>query len=98
MSTNEQMQKFHSEDYVDFLSKISPDNMKMYTNLMQKHNVGEYTDCPVFDGLYEFCQLYTGEWIQVSIPLLYFTFCARICPCVLHSFEIMFDFFTVCVC
>jgi len=23
-------------------------------------NLGPYTDCPVFDGLYEFCQLYTG--------------------------------------
>jgi hypothetical protein len=27
---------------------------------MQKFNVGEYTDCPVFDGLYEFCATYTG--------------------------------------
>ena len=63
------MQKFHSEDYVDFLSKINPDNMKMYTNLMQKHNVGEYTDCPVFDGLYEFCQLYTGTF-YLSTPFL----------------------------
>jgi histone deacetylase 1/2 len=72
MSTNEQMQKFHSEDYVDFLSKINPDNMKLYTNLMQKHNVGEYTDCPVFDGLYEFCQLYTGWYSFISLFLALF--------------------------
>lgn len=69
MSTNQQMQKFHSEDYVDFLSKINPDNMKMYTTLMQKHNVGEYTDCPVFDGLYEFCQLYTGCSMDAALKL-----------------------------
>lgn len=69
MSTNQQMQKFHSEDYVDFLSKINPDNMKMYTSLMQKHNVGEYTDCPVFDGLYEFCQLYTGCSMDAALKL-----------------------------
>lgn len=23
-------------------------------------SVGESTDCPVFDGLYDFCRLYTG--------------------------------------
>lgn len=69
LSTHEQMEKFHSEDYVDFLSKISPDNMKMYTSLMQKHNVGEYTDCPVFDGLFEFCQLYTGCSMDAALKL-----------------------------
>ena len=26
-------------------------------------NVGEYTDCPVFDGLFEFCQMTTGASI-----------------------------------
>lgn len=84
MSTNEQMEKFHSEDYVDFLSKISPDNMKMYTSLMQKHNVGEYTDCPVFDGLYEFCQLYTGtklflpHSLKNSLSLVLCCVCARL--------------------
>ena len=31
---------------------------------MQKFNVGEYTDCPVFDGLYEFCSIYTGASID----------------------------------
>mmetsp|Transcript_109745 Transcript_109745/g.319136 ORF Transcript_109745/g.319136 Transcript_109745/m.319136 type:complete len:109 (+) Transcript_109745:894-1220(+) len=31
---------------------------------MQRFNVGEYTDCPVFDGLYEFCSIYTGASID----------------------------------
>lgn len=31
---------------------------------MQKFNVGEFTDCPVFDGLYEFCSIYTGASID----------------------------------
>ena len=71
------MQLFHSDDYVDFLKKITPDNMKVefktllqqfscllqqkYSSMMQRFNVGEYTDCPVFDGLYEFCQIYSGN-------------------------------------
>jgi len=29
------------------------------TNL-QKFNVGEYTDCPIFDGMMDFCKIYTG--------------------------------------
>lgn len=34
------------------------DNMDEYTRQLQRFNVGE--DCPVFDGLFEFCQLYTS--------------------------------------
>ena len=37
---------------------------------MQKYNVGEYTDCPVFDGLYEFCQTYSGPIAFFSLLLL----------------------------
>jgi histone deacetylase 1/2 len=36
----------------------SLDNMGEYTRQLQRFNVGE--DCPVFDGIYEFCQLYTS--------------------------------------
>lgn len=37
-----------------------------YTQL-QRFNVGE--DCPVFDGLFEFCQLYTSGSIGGAIRL-----------------------------
>ena len=52
------MTRFHSDDYVNFLKTISPDNMSDYNRQLQRFNVGE--DCPVFDGLFEFCQLYTS--------------------------------------
>ena len=52
------MTRFHSDDYINFLKVISPDNMGDYTRQLQRFNVGE--DCPVFDGLYEFCMLYTS--------------------------------------
>eukprot|EP00602_Paraphysomonas_sp_CaronLab_P005539 CAMPEP_0185025422 /NCGR_PEP_ID=MMETSP1103-20130426/8384_1 /TAXON_ID=36769 /ORGANISM="Paraphysomonas bandaiensis, Strain Caron Lab Isolate" /LENGTH=484 /DNA_ID=CAMNT_0027558621 /DNA_START=171 /DNA_END=1625 /DNA_ORIENTATION=- len=68
-STEQQMTRFHSEDYVDFLKKISPDNMKQYASSMQKYNIGEYTDCPVFDGLFEFCQTYTGCSMDSAVKL-----------------------------
>jgi histone deacetylase 1/2 len=41
------------------LSSTHPlDNMGEYTRQLQRFNVGE--DCPVFDGIFEFCQLYTS--------------------------------------
>jgi histone deacetylase 1/2 len=52
------MTRFHSDDYINFLKVITPDNMTDYTRQLQRFNVGE--DCPVFDGLFEFCQLYTS--------------------------------------
>eukprot|EP00957_Ditylum_brightwellii_P096466 7347280-Ditylum_brightwellii.AAC.1 len=34
---------------------------------MQNFNSGEYTDCPVFDGLFALTQLYTGTSIDGAI-------------------------------
>eukprot|EP00579_Thalassiosira_antarctica_P023581 CAMPEP_0201988664 /NCGR_PEP_ID=MMETSP0904-20121228/92445_1 /ASSEMBLY_ACC=CAM_ASM_000553 /TAXON_ID=420261 /ORGANISM="Thalassiosira antarctica, Strain CCMP982" /LENGTH=532 /DNA_ID=CAMNT_0048542845 /DNA_START=59 /DNA_END=1656 /DNA_ORIENTATION=+ len=67
-SPNE-MSAFHSEDYINFLAKATGDNLRVYGNQMQKFNVGEYTDCPVFDGLYEFTQLYTGASLDGAVKL-----------------------------
>jgi len=36
---------------------------------MQKFNAGEYTDCPVFDGLFEFTSLYSGASIDGALKL-----------------------------
>mmetsp|Transcript_25343 Transcript_25343/g.47617 ORF Transcript_25343/g.47617 Transcript_25343/m.47617 type:complete len:425 (+) Transcript_25343:46-1320(+) len=50
--------RFHSDDYVNFLRTITPDNMTEFSRQLARFNVGE--DCPVFDGLFEFTQLYTS--------------------------------------
>lgn len=50
--------RFHSDDYVHFLKMITPDNMHDYVRQLQRFNVVD--DCPIFDGLFEFCQLYTS--------------------------------------
>ena len=74
------MIQFHSEDYVKFLSRVSPDNYNQLLHLLQKCmllcvfwfnavNMGEYTDCPVFEGLYDYCKLYTGGSIDGAIKL-----------------------------
>ncbi|VDQ08453.1 unnamed protein product [Trichobilharzia regenti] len=64
---SEDMTRFHSDEYVKFLRNIRPDNMHEFNKQMQRFNVGE--DCPVFDGLFEFCQLSAGGSIAGAIKL-----------------------------
>ena len=66
-ATFDEMAKFHSDEYVRFLRMITPDNMSEYTKQMQRFNVGE--DCPVFDGLYNFCQASSGGSIGGAVKL-----------------------------
>jgi histone deacetylase 1/2 len=63
----DEMTKYHSDDYIKFLRSIRPDNVHEYNKQMQRFNVGE--DCPVFDGLYEFCQLSAGGSVAGAVKL-----------------------------
>jgi acetoin utilization deacetylase AcuC-like enzyme len=66
------MKKFHTEEYVDFLLTINPDNMDMMSQRMKEHNVGfvgQY-DCPVFDGIFPFCQLQAGGSLDGAAKLI----------------------------
>lgn len=49
---------FHSQDYINFLSSVTGDNMHELANDLIKFNVGE--DCPVFPGLFDFCKMSAG--------------------------------------
>eukprot|EP00698_Gefionella_okellyi_P003022 TRINITY_DN12847_c0_g1_i1.p1 TRINITY_DN12847_c0_g1~~TRINITY_DN12847_c0_g1_i1.p1 ORF type:complete len:480 (+),score=89.21 TRINITY_DN12847_c0_g1_i1:183-1442(+) len=62
-----EMTKFHSDDYVEFLRNINPDNTQEYVNSLSRFNVGE--DCPVFDGLFEFCQISAGGSVAGAVRL-----------------------------
>jgi acetoin utilization deacetylase AcuC-like enzyme len=37
---------------------VTPDNVQDFTDVLARFNVGE--DCPVFDGIYDFCKIYSG--------------------------------------
>jgi histone deacetylase 1/2 len=63
----EDMTQFHADDYIAFLQKINPRNMVENLRELQQFNVGE--DCPVFEGLYEYCQLSAGGSIGGAIRL-----------------------------
>ncbi|XP_052774900.1 histone deacetylase 3-like [Mya arenaria] len=61
------MCRFHSEDYIDFLKRVSPQNVQNFTRQLSMFNVGD--DCPVFDGIYDFCSMYTGATLEGSVKL-----------------------------
>uniref|UniRef100_A0A2K5M4G1 Histone deacetylase 1 n=1 Tax=Cercocebus atys TaxID=9531 RepID=A0A2K5M4G1_CERAT len=63
----EEMTKYHSDDYIKFLRSIRPDNMSEYSKQMRRFNLGK--DCPVFDGLFEFCQLSPGGSVASAVKL-----------------------------
>jgi histone deacetylase 1/2 len=52
------LNEFHSDDYLHFLSHLTPDNMQEVSEQLDRFNLG--ADCPVFDGMFEYCQAYTG--------------------------------------
>ena len=66
-ATAEEMMQFHSQEYVDFIEKVTPDNQQDFVKQVQKFTVGD--DCPVFDGLYDYCRVYTGGSIDGAIKL-----------------------------
>lgn len=53
-----------------FLSakRVTPDNAEEFENVFQKFNFGD--DCPVFPGIYEFCQRYAGATIEAARKLI----------------------------
>lgn len=61
------MTQFHTDEYVDFLAKITPENMSDFASEQSKYNVGD--DCPVFDGLFEFCGISAGGSMEGAARL-----------------------------
>ncbi|KAK5292305.1 histone deacetylase [Exophiala xenobiotica] len=66
-ATKYEMTQFHTDEYIDFLAKVTPDNMDSYQKEQQKYNVGD--DCPVFDGLFEFCGISAGGSMEGAARL-----------------------------
>ncbi|KAJ3360477.1 histone deacetylase [Allomyces javanicus] len=66
-ATKEEIKRFHADEYIDFLYRVTPDNMKTYAKQAAKFNVGD--DCPVFDGLFDYCSLSTGGSLEGAARL-----------------------------
>ena len=66
---------FHADDYVNFLKNVSPNNEQNYPREVERFNVD--MDCPVFDGLWKFCQLSAGGILKSEQ----------------HNLDVIFEFF-----
>ncbi|KAF2138321.1 uncharacterized protein K452DRAFT_328863 [Aplosporella prunicola CBS 121167] len=62
-----EMTQFHTDEYVDFLQKVTPDNIDNYAKEQSKFNVAD--DCPVFDGLFEYCGISAGGSMEGAARL-----------------------------
>eukprot|EP00842_Homolaphlyctis_polyrhiza_P000437 jgi/Hompol1/1394/HPOL_004536-RA len=62
-ATDEEMAEFHTEDYIEFIKRVTPDNIHNFTKFLSRFNIG-VEDCPVFEGLYDFCRLSSGSSIE----------------------------------
>eukprot|EP00891_Asterochloris_glomerata_P006381 jgi/Astpho2/6381/e_gw1.00091.20.1_t len=62
MRTAGELQMFHADDYVNFLASVTPENQDEFLAQMRRFNLGAVgeADCPVFDGLFEYCRVYSG--------------------------------------
>lgn len=52
------MTRFHADEYINFLKVVTPDNQSDHMQSLSRFNILE--DCPVFDGLWEYCQIAAG--------------------------------------
>ncbi|KAF9354807.1 Histone deacetylase 2 [Mortierella sp. NVP85] len=69
-ATARQMTRFHNDEYVDFLYRLTPEMVGgegMSEQTKHLFNLGD--DCPVFDGLFEFCSISAGGSIAAANKL-----------------------------
>ncbi|EFP89819.2 histone deacetylase, variant 2 [Puccinia graminis f. sp. tritici] len=72
LANREELGSFHSSSYLDFLER---NNIRLGedpksnnpTSNSGEHNTGE--DCPMFDGIYDFCRQYAGASLMASRKL-----------------------------
>jgi len=67
LATADEMMAFHSPEYIDFVRRVTPDNQHDFSKQLQRFTVGD--DCPVFDGLYDYCRVYSGGSIDGAVKL-----------------------------
>ncbi|KAM0932475.1 putative histone deacetylase [Dioscorea sansibarensis] len=66
--SSDDLSQFHSADYVEFLKRITPDKAQELAGLCKDYNLNS-GDCPVIDGLYDYCTSYTGGSLSAAARL-----------------------------
>ncbi|KAL9043348.1 MAG: hypothetical protein Q9214_003463 [Letrouitia sp. 1 TL-2023] len=65
-ATSQEMVEYHKQDYIDFLQSVVPTHRLEQDPVTGAwpYNMGD--DCPVFDGLFSYCSLYTGASLDAA--------------------------------
>jgi histone deacetylase HOS2 len=67
-ATPEELADFHSEDYINYLTKVIGEP-EPTSNPDHPHNLGG-DDCPIFEGLFEYCSMYSGASLDAARKLI----------------------------
>lgn len=67
LASFDDMTRFHTDDYMNFLKLVTPQTRNDFARQLVRFNVGD--DCPLFDGLYKYCQTYTGGSMGGAVQL-----------------------------
>ena len=62
-----EMTLFHADDYIHFLRTVTPDNETTFGTDLDRFNID--IDCPIFDGVYRFCQISAGGSVGAAYKL-----------------------------
>ncbi|GAA5981974.1 hypothetical protein JCM5350_006585 [Sporobolomyces pararoseus] len=63
-----EMTRFHTDEYIDFLARVTPETFDELTGQGTRFLVGE--DCPPFEGLFEFCSISAGGSLSAAKRLI----------------------------
>jgi len=59
-ASKDDLQLFHTPEYVDYLEKVSNKSMARLFEKKNPFKIGETSDCPIFTGVYNFSQISAG--------------------------------------
>ncbi|OBZ75060.1 Histone deacetylase phd1 [Grifola frondosa] len=66
-ATQAELEVYHDHDYIEFLSRVTPQNQDEMKHLIDTFNCVE--DCPIFADIYEFCRMYAGGSLAAARKL-----------------------------
>ena len=61
------MTQFHTDEYIEFLRKVTPENRHLFPREQEYFNIGG--DSPIFDGLFSFCGISAAGSIERTARL-----------------------------
>lgn len=67
-ASRDELLRFHSDDYINFLQRVTPENSHKFVSELPKFNING--DNPVFEGMYDYCSLYAGASLDASHKII----------------------------